>query len=229
MKTLWSRFHDELARQYPEVLPSFNPAATQAQIEELERITGQTLPQDLRESYLIHNGCFSPPHEEAFGITGKPFNIDDVYPSILGSYRWCSLGDVLRMWQRDRELDTCYDESSYPYDYTEEEDPDSWENNAMRPWQHTPPQWLPIGLQHHDNSIYVDMLPGKKGTIGQLIKNFIASPKHLFTVSFKAQLEAITVALEHKALLYNSEHKHWFTKERGTVDALSMPNGWDRP
>src|SRR5687767_6106186 len=63
-----------LANEYPELMASLNPPATEADISRLETATGLALPDDLKQLYRLHNG--ESGHAGLF--FGLPFiSIDD--------------------------------------------------------------------------------------------------------------------------------------------------------
>lgn len=56
MIELWSRLKDHLSRTFPAALQSLNPPVTDEQLARAERKLGFTLPGDLKESLLVHDG-----------------------------------------------------------------------------------------------------------------------------------------------------------------------------
>jgi cell wall assembly regulator SMI1 len=57
MKDIWQRIKTFLAENAPPMLAALNPGANPVEIAEIEKVLGITLPPDLHETYLIHNGC----------------------------------------------------------------------------------------------------------------------------------------------------------------------------
>jgi cell wall assembly regulator SMI1 len=204
MIDLWPRLEQQLAAQYPDVLASLRPPATPAEIVEFEVATRQTLPADIRTAYLLHDGCMSRDIERG----------DPNPRSLLEKFGWASLEFMLQQWRLDQDL---FEEfADEPYSYTESEDP-SWYECEFRPWIAPPPCWLPIGIHRgdHQSRMYVDLLPGPRGIIGQLVINKVATPKRLISTSFESYLEALTIGLERGELDYNHEHQFWYFKATG--------------
>jgi cell wall assembly regulator SMI1 len=59
MKDIWRRIDDKLAALIPDVLEDLGPladGATEERIAHLEGLIGVRLPEDVRESYAIHDG-----------------------------------------------------------------------------------------------------------------------------------------------------------------------------
>src|SRR5690349_20028435 len=56
MKTIWNRMEAWLETNASQVRRGLNPPATQTQIAQAEAILGISFPQDIRDTFLIHNG-----------------------------------------------------------------------------------------------------------------------------------------------------------------------------
>ena len=54
MKQLWNKFEKWLELNCPEILKTFNDAATEEEIAEAERKIGLEFPKGLKELLLIH-------------------------------------------------------------------------------------------------------------------------------------------------------------------------------
>src|SRR5574341_1528042 len=76
----WERLERWYKKHLPEVFESLRPPATKAQIEAFEKATGLTIPEDWRQSLLIHDGQNGSPG----AIIGEPFDsLEDVQRSLL--------------------------------------------------------------------------------------------------------------------------------------------------
>lgn len=53
---IWQQIHHELSIISPEIGASFNHGATEAQLIELEKMIGQTLPEDFKDYLRLFNG-----------------------------------------------------------------------------------------------------------------------------------------------------------------------------
>src|SRR5687768_15301119 len=67
VSTSWARIKAWLRGNLPETLADLCPGASAALIEEFENTIGRRLPDDVRESWRIHNG------QEGFNIPGVIF------------------------------------------------------------------------------------------------------------------------------------------------------------
>ena len=205
MGEIWPRLEAVFASCCPEFFSVLRPPATETQIGAFEEATGMKLPEDVRGAYLWHDGCVATHVASGLGSTEW---------HLLPSHRWCSLDEVLARWRFDRELDETYE--SEPYSYTEEEDPSSWGENALRPWQQPPPSWLAIGqVEWMQSSLYLDLAPGPKGHVGQLIDYRAAMTPKLVAPSLHQYLEILALCLEQKAVAYNSAKGSWVTVSTG--------------
>lgn len=56
VEVAWAVIHDWIGRHHPKMLSLLNGSADEAAFEQLERQLGQTLPEDFKVSYRIHDG-----------------------------------------------------------------------------------------------------------------------------------------------------------------------------
>ena len=56
IRTLWNVIETELDQHAPLILKSLNPGATEDLVAQLEGIVGLSLPEDMRQSLLVHDG-----------------------------------------------------------------------------------------------------------------------------------------------------------------------------
>ncbi len=153
MQTLWDRLEAWAANNAPAMAEDLAPAATSAEIEELEAAVGIVLPAELRESLEIHNG-------ENDGWPCKIFADRGAY---LSTQR------IAEQWNTCREnasqMDAMYDN-----------DPDELMRDGVidvegpvRPVVFDP-AWLPIMECNGDVFWALDFAPGDGGTRGQVIE-----------------------------------------------------------
>ena len=76
---LWSEIEGHLAAHAETVLPTLNPPASEAEIKSLERFTGEPIPEDLRESLLIHNGQSDPSRLQILCDAGTLLSVADMH------------------------------------------------------------------------------------------------------------------------------------------------------
>ena len=127
----------------PEALIALNRGASKSAITRFEEQIGLELPDDLRESFSIHNG------ENATKIcVGCVYGLNLL--SLDGCYRqWKSWNGIIPI----PELD---------------EDAESIPKGYVRPhYFHS--SWIPLTHDGSGNHIAVDLAPGEHGTVGQII------------------------------------------------------------
>lgn len=143
-----------------------------SQFAKLQEITGLALPAAAQAAYQRHNG-------QAQG--GKPlFN---------SSYRWLSLGEVVREWRGWQAL--MLEEAMAQMQNTHEECGSEDEPVRLDWWN---ARWLPLASDVFGNLLCIDHQPTRSGTKGQIIEVFHdEESRQLVAVSFE-QLLADAVA-----------------------------------
>jgi cell wall assembly regulator SMI1 len=148
MKELWARLAKWAKDHAPSRVFSLRAPATAEAIARAEATMGVTFPADYRESLLAHDGLESTEDDD-----------DKRFPWMPGCDRMAPLHEVVRQYQEERKWD----------------DPEAAQGRTMdkgrilrtvfHPWR------IPIAgdrFWDQDNT-YLDLTPGKKGTVGQLI------------------------------------------------------------
>jgi cell wall assembly regulator SMI1 len=205
MQNILERLEKQLALQFPDILGNLNPPATTSQIQTFEEHIGQKLPDDLRMLYLWHDGCDSSAGPS--GINLGPVNNEFSRKFLLvGNARWCGLDEALQQWLAMDEM-----AQGDEYFFTAEEDPQSWETATIRPWTSPPRSWLPLGRVDWSHWVYVDMLPGTKGDVAQLVELGFHSGMgpSLVATGIKTYLQALMRALERRELSYDINYHRW--------------------
>jgi cell wall assembly regulator SMI1 len=222
MAIVWQRLEAQLGKKYPTLLELLRPPATVAEIVAFEALSGCPLPTEVRDSYLLHDGSTPLGH-----------NIGEVTPKLFSSYEWCHLERVAGIWKYNAEIE---DHEIPPCSFNEE-DVGNWQDCVMRPWEGTPPTWLPIG-QHYDdmvNTLVIDTLPGPKGYIGQVVnchhamQSFVAPGLSIFLETLARGLESDQVSYyweyggdwryaDGRSLLHDNEANPF----RRSAEAVSM-------
>lgn len=171
----WDRIERWLQAHAPEVPPTLRPGASKMQIAAFEQATELALPEDVRESLLIHDG-----QEESHpgAIVGEPFDPLQKIESTLGYYR--QLCEEYE--QSDASCGLDIDCTSYPVD-------------AIR-CRHFNWKWIAMG--DWDGNCYgIDLDPGPNGVSGQVI-NFgrDEEKKYVLAMSWAHFLEDVADELE---------------------------------
>jgi cell wall assembly regulator SMI1 len=147
----------------PEVVSSLNRGLTEAQLESREKQLGQRLPEDLRESYKLHDGQ----DEEA--RLGLVFGIR-LIPLYWG--------------MQEREGFAAVESARVVPEGT------------IQPFQ-SHPSWIPVTRDSGGNYLGVDLAPGPKGQVGQVIVFGLREPtNYVVAPSWKAFLEHLLHMLE---------------------------------
>ena len=67
MQIIWTRIENWLTDNAPEILENLNSGATEEEIKRTEEFLGVSFPEDVKDSYRIHNGqksCFDTPDRQ---------------------------------------------------------------------------------------------------------------------------------------------------------------------
>jgi cell wall assembly regulator SMI1 len=179
IRDLWSRLEAQFEKKHPTLRASLNPPASEQAIEAFEAATQLTLPPDVRDSYLLHDGCKS--------MSDGGSNESDL-PLLFSGFRWSSLAESLERWKFDAQF--YLPEDKYFFD-----DQQQWE--AVRPWCTIPPCWLPIGRYADDNffQLFIDNDPGPRGTVGQMV-SYMRGAAYCSGPGFSIYLHRLADALE---------------------------------
>lgn len=140
MDAIWERIERWLGANAPAVLASLNPPATPEQIAAAERHLGVTFPDDVRATYLRHDGQ-TP--------TG---------PGLFGGWEWMPLGEVVGHWDLWTELHDGGEFDGFTGDPG---------GRVVADWWHR--AWVPLTHNGAGDSHCVDLHPGPAGTPGQVI------------------------------------------------------------
>jgi len=145
MKTVWDRIHVWLQANAPEVLANLRPGATEEAIRAAEAEMGVTLPDDVRASYLVHDG------QEVLRDAGCG-------RAFLYGWELCSLARILQSWRCHKDL---LDNGTFD---DVKSDPSS---KVRRDWWH--PAWVPVTNSGMGYCHCIDLAPKKAGRRGQII------------------------------------------------------------
>jgi cell wall assembly regulator SMI1 len=156
-KEAWKRLKAWFKGNLPEVLEDLNPGATSEEVKRFEQAVGHKLPAEVRLFYRTHNG-------QRCG-----WNV----PGVVYGLPILSLQDCLtqwRSWEKGRRRsqgkggpsldDIC---ASFP-------------EGAVQV-KYTSPSWIPLSYDGSGNHFGVDLAPGPKGSVGQVI-NFGRDEEH---------------------------------------------------
>ncbi|MBD2358522.1 SMI1/KNR4 family protein [Tolypothrix sp. FACHB-123] len=172
MKEILNRIDNWLNNNFSEVLDTLNPGATEEEIQELENKIQIELPSSFKDLYKWHNGQKS-----------------GTYPGLFYGLEFLSLLEVFANWQVWAELvDEDINKDILGQSYSPGKIKEIYANK----------KWVPFAFDWGGNHLGIDLDPGKKGTIGQVInfgrdediKFVFAEDLESFLTWFITQLEA---------------------------------------
>ena len=144
---LWNRLENCLKRQAPTLAGNLAPGAKAKAIKTFEKAIGQALPDDLRQSLLIHHGQ-------------RPGPDGQVRP-VIASIRLMSLQESFDQRNAWRNLDEDDDL----------QDPENFTSTPRKAIQlrYSSEEWIALAVPYSSNYLGVDLKPGPKGFLGQVI------------------------------------------------------------
>jgi internalin A len=162
-----------LAPEFSELITSLRPGATEAQIMHLEEVIEQSLPENFKELYRLHDG-----ESDVSGLFFGTIFMD----LRMIEQDWLSWKRLANDTTLTEEFDI--DCLSVPYGWVQE--------------RYACPGWIPFGTNYDGNFLGIDLDPGPEGISGQVInfgrdeetKYVIASNLTLFFEFLVAILES---------------------------------------
>jgi cell wall assembly regulator SMI1 len=143
MRDIWKRIDTQFAALAPEILEHLGPpvgGASEGEIARLEGILGLRLPEDVRESWAVHNGTGFRP----LGDGTRLSNLEQIADN------WAMMRELLEGGEFD------------------DSDPDLKPKGPIRVrWWNL--RWVPITDNGSGNYLCLDLDPAEGGTPGQLI------------------------------------------------------------
>lgn len=176
---LWQRIEAGWRLQTPPAESDLALGASEQAIEEVERLLGTILPQDVRASYRRHDG----------GYSVELVSEMDVFP----------LEGIAGCWHIMEELRHDADWVSQPlYYFTEEIVRSGWHTGSIQPvWWHR--RWIPFAIDITGNLSCLDLAPAVGGTMGQIIDwDHEAGPSRVLFPSFERLLAALAEQVERR-------------------------------
>lgn len=147
MKKEWEHFESLIKhkKDYMEIVVSFNPACTAEQVKLFEHQIKFNLPNDFKESLLVHNGFTGNKHD----------------------YCWFEVGG--HQWYLLNTTDMFYYWDDYNYGRYDYKGPFSLKDSGVKDleWDR---KWLPVAENKNGMFCCIDMNPGSGGRTGQVFK-----------------------------------------------------------
>jgi cell wall assembly regulator SMI1 len=138
---VWERIEAWLAANAPAKAGGFNPPASPRELAKTERVLGVQFPEDVRRSYLRHNGQSTE------------------VSSMLVEWEWYSLDRVRSDWKMWKGL---LDGGVFAGSRS---DTDGLRIRKGDWWN---PAWVPLACFEGD-TLFLDLAPGPQGRVGQII------------------------------------------------------------
>lgn len=180
----WKRIEDWTAANFPAEFFRLVDGATEKQIQALERTLGVSLPDDVKESYRIHNGC----SDTNMPYTGFLLPIDDI-----GKF-WAAC---------------CQQQKEEKWGSPEYDDyqPQCIEGPIKPIW------WNPLRIRVTDNcsggGLTIDLDPPDEGTRGQVIHfDSAMGPTRVYAKGWGAFLKQVADDAEAGRFKFD-EHRVW--------------------
>lgn len=180
MEKLWNKYRKWLGIHFKEGIDTLSVGASEEQLSRLEASIGKKLPNDYRDWLQIHNGQIP----------------DSV--GLLYSNEFLSTSRLLSEWQVMNQLlnrgEFSHTSESEPADTIK---PDWWNKN-----------WLPISSDGSGNLVCIDLSPGAKGTLGQII-DFDHETVHrtLLAKSFREYISNYLNDLDSERYTYSDDYR----------------------
>jgi cell wall assembly regulator SMI1 len=158
----WRRLERWFRKHQPEVLDHLNPGATAAEIASFEKAIGQPLPQEVRQSFQLHNGSD--------------------HQSLACCIKLLSLEGSLREWSGWQSIVEGDPEIMQDLDSSSRELGHSFPEDAI--WLgYINSDWIPLSFDEQGNNFGIDLDPGDEGLPGQII-NFGRDEEHKFVLAW---------------------------------------------
>jgi cell wall assembly regulator SMI1 len=168
MERIWQRIEAWLEKNAPEIRADLQRGASGADMTKAGRTLSVSLPDDLRQSYRIHDGTKG---------SGPP---------LLGEWRLLSLSAIAREWKTLKRL---LDDGTFPSDSGDVDEgiKDVWWSAG----------WIPIASNSAGDFRCVDLDPDEGGQAGQVIGYWHADARReLLAPSFERWLTTFADELE---------------------------------
>jgi cell wall assembly regulator SMI1 len=202
----WRRIEAWLGEHLPILKPSLRPGISMTDLERFERVVGRPLPDEVRESWMIHDGQrpipYLPDHpdfnvEDYDDLLGKGIVFGSEVLPLLDEKDCLASSPALGHWKFWSEM-VGASERGQDCDMLNEfsrESTSSPEGAIRR--LHASRDWIPLVEMNDSNHIGIDLDPGPCGVVGQVI-NFgrDQEQKYVLARSWAHFLEDVADELE---------------------------------
>lgn len=228
----WRRIEAWLDKHLLAVKATLRPGVSKRDLTRFEKVIGRALPEDVRQSWLIHDGQGHLPEE--FYATDEPIPeslgllFGNKLNPLINSKNCLSSRPVLAEWKFWKDLIEREDEPGYWDDF---DGPcTSFPEGAIR-CKYSHPGWLPLVTVMDSEYLGTDLAPGPEGVVGQLI-NFgrDCQAKYVLAASWAHFLEDFADELEAGNFVIDSEHEYgsFLLKRPRTEPLYTQYKAWSQ-
>jgi cell wall assembly regulator SMI1 len=181
MREIWLQIDSWLASNAPVVLASLQPGADDGAIRDAESLLGVSFPNNVRESYRIHDG------QRAERVS---------HPLLDDGWELLSLQGMVAHW---KSWASALDKGVFQNAAARPQPP------IQGNWWH--PAWIPVATCHTGSNICLDLAPSEKGHYGQLIAVLHDDPaRHLVAGGWSEWLTHFLHDLHRGMYFYSDDH-----------------------
>jgi cell wall assembly regulator SMI1 len=178
MKVLWERFEAWLWANAPQLMSELNPAATDAELQQLAATIGTELPADFLSFYRVHNGQRND--------DGGLLNGEELLSVSRMLTEWTIWNDLFKGGDFEGATST----------------PDA---GVRADWWN--PLWLPLTYDGAGNHCCLDLSPALGGTRGQVIRMWHDDGERtLLAPSFAEWMTQYVTALEAGKYVFSEDY-----------------------
>jgi cell wall assembly regulator SMI1 len=162
MREIWHRIECWLSVNHPENLKGLRTSASPDAISEVEKFIGVALPEDVKSSYLIHDGQ------------------SDIDPSLFGEWHLLPLKNIKQEWKLMNEL---LEKGKLAGEVKAD-------HRVRSKWWGS--KWIPIMSNGAGDLFCIDLDPTPSGKSGQIISYWhMLDKRDVIADSFEDYLSAI--------------------------------------
>jgi cell wall assembly regulator SMI1 len=186
MQSIWIRIEKWLGENAPHILNTLQPGATETEISELEARLSICFPEDVRASYLIHNGQ------------------SDEGEGFLYGYELLPLESIYRAWEINQEINQKIRKIQEEEVYAQT--PGEVKENIVQE-DDLNSLWIPLATDISGDHYCLDLSPEPKGSLGQMIRlDYEQDVYPVLAPSFHVWMEQFADALESGEYVFSEQY-----------------------
>lgn len=172
----WRKIERWLEHNYEELLDNLGEGCTQNDINELEHELDATLPLELRESLMIHDGQERPGLPTGILFSSMLLDCEEI---VQERRNWKTVNDEFLSHNAAHSAPVSSSSASSSSAAQQQSNPGAWRNELLDRQDSQPPGavqkayahpgWIPVARDWGGNHIAIDLAPGPAGKWGQVI------------------------------------------------------------